>query len=118
MRHQFAACILLAVFISAIVGCATSGRSPMDGWLQIYGEEGQNVKVATKDDYQDYIQKLPAKERQFINGGVSFYKNTLGQHAVLISVPYYGVWRNHVLIYDKDNKRMKTITFNGGRYRS
>jgi hypothetical protein len=113
---RFTFCILLAAFIS--VGCVTHTPDPLADWKPLFGREEEKVDEATKADYQGYIQKLPSKERQFVQGGILLFENGDGKHAVKIEIPYYGVWREHVLIYDKDNKRIKVITYSGGEYRS
>jgi ligand-binding SRPBCC domain-containing protein len=46
------------------------------------------------------------------------YENSAGQHAVKIETPVNGVYWEHVLIYDQNNKRIKTLKYFGGRYRS
>lgn len=71
------------------------------------------------DDYQNYIQKLPPNESSFITKFyIKFFEDGTGQHAVEISIPLNGTWRKHVLIYDKDDKRIKVIKYAGGEYRS
>jgi len=41
-----------------------------------------------------------------------------GQHAVQIEVALNGKWWRHILVYDKNNKRIKTIKYSPGHYRS
>jgi hypothetical protein len=42
----------------------------------------------------------------------------MGQHAVKIEIPLNGAYSEHVLFYDKENKRIKVIVYSGGRYAS
>jgi hypothetical protein len=101
-------------------GCATPAHNPLSGWtggLSLY--QGGHTDGAITTDYQSYIQKLPLQESQFITKfDIKFYEDRTGQHAVEISIPLNGTWRMHVLIYDKDDKRIKVIKYIGGEYRS
>jgi hypothetical protein len=75
-------------------------------------------KVIT-DDYQDYIQKLPPTESKFV-GPIGFSEDGTGRHAV--SVEIFEANKNsswqHVLIYDKENKRIKVIKYGHRKYQS
>ncbi|HTY88684.1 MAG TPA: hypothetical protein VMB80_14550 [Candidatus Acidoferrum sp.] len=103
-------CVLLAGLFW-IVGCATP--DPLAGWKPAFHEPDQ----AITNDYQDYIRKLPPEERKFA-GMIQYYQDGTGQFAIKIEVPLNGVWREHVLIYGKDNKRVKVIKYSAGGYRS
>jgi hypothetical protein len=68
-------------------------------------------------DYKDYIQTLSPEEKKYA-GPIEFFEDGTGQHAVMIMIGINGtVWR-HYLIYDKDNKRIKTIKYASGDYHS
>jgi hypothetical protein len=68
---------------------------------------------AISDDYKDYIQKLSPEERKFM-AYTEFFEDGTGQHAIKITIGLnHTNWR-HVLIYDKDNKRIKTIKYVSG----
>ena len=41
-----------------------------------------------------------------------------GQHAVNILLLLHGTYWNHVLVYDKNDKRTEVIKYVGGYYRS
>lgn len=73
--------------------------------------------TAIEHDYKDYLQKLPPK-RQGAIGAISFYESDTGEHAVTIEI-YEGdksaSWQ-HVLIYDRDNKRVKVVRCRYGNY--
>ena len=58
----------------------------------------------------DYIQKLSQKDRKYV-GPIGFYEDGTGQHAVEIEEALHGTWWFHVLIYDKGDKRIKTIKY-------
>lgn len=94
------------------VGCATP--NPLAGWKVNFDHDLDQTIVK---DYQDYIEKLPPKEKKFAYLNHTF-ENGTGQHAVQIEIPLNGTWWEHVLIYDKDNKRIKTIKYSPGGYRS
>jgi hypothetical protein len=50
--------------------------------------------------------------------GQLFCEDGTGQHAVEISIPLNGKFWKHVLIYDKTNRRVKTVKYSSGRYMS
>lgn len=74
---------------------------------------------AISDDYKDYLQKLPANQKGYI-GPMFFYENEAGEHAVNIQI-FEGnknaSWQ-HVLIYDKNNKRLKVVRYDYVKYES
>jgi len=107
--------VLLAASIW-ICGCATSTPDPLIGFHFSSLNKLHSNKAIT-DDYQDYIQKLPTKEKKYAYLDL-FFEDGTGQHAVKIEIPLNGTWWWHVLIYDKDNKRIKTIKYSPGGYRS
>jgi hypothetical protein len=113
---RFTFCILLAAFVSA-VGCAQKpALDPLAGWQKAYKEEPNQT---VEKDYQDYIQKLSPEEKQNLGPyPATFFKDGTGQHAVRIKIGINGnVWE-HILIYDKDDKRIKTIKYISGGYAS
>ena len=78
---------------------------PLAGRKLIYS--GQLHKIIV-DDLQDYIQKLPPEEKYYVQGyNIRFFENETGDQAVRISIPLDGIWWEHVLIYDKDNKTIR-----------
>jgi hypothetical protein len=112
--------VLMSMFVLGF-GCNTSNTSdtskpipdPLAGWKMDFGQPDSTI---TKD-YQDYIQKLPSEEKRSARAN-GYYENGTGQHAVQIEVALNGTWWNHVLIYDKTNKRIKVIKYSPGKYRS
>jgi hypothetical protein len=94
-----------------VVGCTTT--NPLAGWKPYFHEPDQKVT----SDYQGYIQKLPPEERQFA-GMIQYYEDGMGHIAIEIQVPLNGRCWEHILIYDKDNNRVKTIKYMSGHYRS
>jgi hypothetical protein len=72
---------------------------------------------AIMEDYEDYIQKLPSGERNYAVLG-QYFEDGAGQHAIVIEIALDGTDWAHVLIYDKNNKRIKTIKYIAGHYRS
>lgn len=81
------------------------------------------VPKAIVDDYQNFARGLPThkisdaerSERYFILG-VAYLEDATGQHAIDIIIPLNGTYVHYILIYDKDNKRVKTIRWAGGHY--
>jgi hypothetical protein len=111
---RFSFCILLAAFICT-TGCVgfVHHSDPLAGWHTA----SHNPDQVIENDYNDYIQKLPAKERKYA-GPIEYFEDGTGQHAVLIWIGINGkVWR-HILIYDTGNKRIKTIKYVSGDYAS
>ena len=80
-------------------------------------------KVIT-DDWMDFIKKLPPSKQfpehseSYWIDEVSFYEDGTGQNAVVIQIPLSGTWWKYVLIYDKNNKRTKTIKWESSHYMS
>jgi hypothetical protein len=111
----------LAVYILMMVvicgpGCVspTPVPDPLAGWKVELNHRPDQTIVK---DYQDYIQETLSGKGYFIDeNNIWFFKDGSGQHAIKIEIPLNGVWREHVLIYDKDNKRIKVIKYAGGRY--
>jgi|SRR5450755_1885573 hypothetical protein len=114
-RFGLAFLVLIAAFICGC-GCVAPQPSPdpLAGWRPVF--VGQPDKTIEKD-YQDYIQKLPPDDRKYA-GPIWFFENGTGQHAIKIDVEYGGSMWEHVLIYDKDEKRVKLIKYYNGRYMS
>jgi hypothetical protein len=112
---RFIFCILLAAFVCA-AGCSVPKPvpDPVAGWQKVYNHDPDPTIVK---DYQDYIQKLPPEEKKYV-GVIDWFEDGTGQHAVKIEIGLNGISWVHVLIYDKDNKRIKAIKYSSGSYRS
>ena len=96
-------------------GCAApkSAPDPLAGFYPdaLYTPD---TNKAITNDYKNYIQTLSPDEQKFIPLVCNCYKDETGQHAVEITIGLnHTNWR-HVLIYDKDNKRIKTIKYISG----
>ena len=114
---RFTFCIFLAAFV-CVAGCTTPKHTPnpLEGFKSCPG--GHLDKTIT-DDYQNYIRQLPSQEKSYVQwSDIWFYENKAGQHAVRIEIALDRVTREHVLIYDKDDKRVKVIKYANGRYTS
>lgn len=66
-----------------------------------------------RDDSRDYMQQLPSEERKVAHHTYSF-EDRSGRHAIEIEIPLNGTQEKHILIYDKDNKRIRTIKYSPG----
>lgn len=112
--------VIVALVAVVIFGCrCTTSKpttDPLAGWQLDFSPSGPNDKIIEKD-YGDYIRKLPPKEKTsaIVSG---YYKDGVGQHAVKLQIGVNGTEWIHVLIYDKDNKRIKTIKYSIGHYAS
>jgi hypothetical protein len=83
------------------------------GWQWDFKPEPKAIET----DSQDFIQRLPPKERPYASWG-HYYKDGTGQHAIEIQIALDGTDWVYVLIYDKDNKRVKVYKYVAGNYRS
>jgi hypothetical protein len=90
---------------------------PLAGW-HILGSNLDTNK-AVSDDYHAYINKLPPKEREH-SYIINYFEDGTGRHAVSIGVSIDGLWQGtewwHVLIYDKENERIRVIKYKKGHY--
>jgi hypothetical protein len=114
--HRYISYILLATFV-LVVGCEYKPPpDPLAGWNLDFSPPGPSDKIIEKD-YQDYIQKLSPEEKRNVSP-LHVYKDGTGQHAVDFAVGVNGRYTRHILIYDKDNKRIKVIKYKTGWYQS
>ena len=107
--------VLIAMLVLGF-GCNTSKPDPLAGWQIVHNYAPDPAIVK---DYQDYIQKLPAKDNNYV-GSVFYYEDGTGQHAISMEIFVKGEnasW-HYVLIYDKENKRIKAIRYGYGSYQS
>jgi hypothetical protein len=107
-------CVLFAVFLCGF-GCTTSKPQP-DPLVGFHFSSLVNLNnnKAITDDYRDYFQK---NGKGFV-GSLLYFEDRAGQHAVQIQEGINGTWWVHDLIYDQDNKRIKTVKYKNGGYRS
>ena len=94
-----------------------SHTNPIAGWKILFSRNYDNLNPAIKDDYNAYIKALPSDERNGV-GPIQFFEDGTGQHAVSITMYVNGTDWCHVLIYDKDNKRIKIYKYISGHARS
>ena len=112
---RFTLGILLAACVWAN-GCATRTPDPLAGWYFCSLKDLKSNK-AIDDDYRDYIQNLAPEDRSAA-GPIEYFQDGGGQHAVLIWEGLNGtVWR-HILIYNSENKRVRSIKYASGSYQS
>ncbi len=113
---QFIVCCLLAMFLCGF-GCSSSKPTPdpLAGWQKDYKSRPGDQII--EKDYKAYIQTLSPEEKKYM-GGTNFFEDGTGQHAVRIEVNLNGATWYHVLLYDKDNKRIKVIKYVAGFYMS
>jgi hypothetical protein len=96
-------------------GCNSSNQkpNPLAGW-QI---DFKPPAPAIEKDSKDYMEKLPPEEKKYAGWGNN-YKDGTGQHAVVIEIDLKPNAWYHVLIYDKDDKRLKVIKYIDHQFRS
>jgi len=104
----------LALCMMVISGCSCSAPKPepdpLAGWKV---DLDHDPDQAIEKDYHDYIQKLPPGERERA-GLIHMLEDGTGQHAIMITIGLNGTNWRHVLIYDKNDKRIKTIKYVSG----
>ncbi|HEY1661291.1 MAG TPA: hypothetical protein VGI03_02640 [Verrucomicrobiae bacterium] len=126
---------ILFLAISAMLvlgfGCNTSKPTPdpLTGWtfrgFDDYEPSSERhhyqLDNAITDDYQDFIKTNNLDTMGAITG---FYEDGTGQHAIEFEGMLVGpnsrgeISWHYVLIYNKDNKRVKTTKYNRTRYQS
>ena len=112
-RTRFRFYILLAAF-ACVVGCATP--NPLAGWHSASLDDLRS-NTAITDDCRKYIKGLPSKQKGFV-ASVDYFEDGTGQHAVDVKIGVKGTWWEHVLVYDKANKRIKVIKHKSAGYAS
>jgi hypothetical protein len=114
---QFALHSLLLVWLWTFAGCATSRPDPLVGWKPVFHDN--ELAKSVVDDYWKYFHSLPPNEASLVNKySIEEFEDGTGQHAAKLTIPYSGTWLVYVLIYDRDNIRVKTIRYTNGHYRS
>ena len=109
--------LALALCVMIFSGCSCSAPKPqpdpLAGFHAAYGKSDPSIV----SDYQNYIENLSPEEKRNM-GPTLFFEDGTGQHAIDIVTGISGrLWR-HILIYDKEDKRIKTIKYATGYYRS
>jgi hypothetical protein len=108
----------VALGVMMISGCSLFYPKPthdpligfqIDGLFDPYSNKSNK---AIWGDCQDYMKQ------EKIAGPVTTYKDGTGQHAIEIHVGINGTWWEYVLIYDKNDKRIKAIKYADGHYAS
>lgn len=110
--------LAMAAMLVLGFGCNTSKTTP-DPLADFHWSSLVNLdnNKAITDDYKSYIQTLSPEEQKRA-GPIFYFEDGTGQHAVQIRIGINGTSWEHVLIYDKDNKRIKAIKYVSGRYAS
>lgn len=107
---------LLAAIVCA-VGCVAPKPTPdpLVGWRVLYKGYEHLDKITT--DCHAYINNLPQELKVGV-GPIEYLEDGTGQHAVRIEIAKDGVDWAHVLIYDKNDMRIKVLKYVSGYYRS
>jgi hypothetical protein len=109
----------LALALCAMIfsGCSCSATKSMPDPLAGFHAASKNPGQVITTDYQNYIQTLSAEEKRNV-GPIQFFEDRTGQHAISITIGMNGRYWRHILVYDKDDKRIKTIKYKTGYYQS
>jgi hypothetical protein len=122
---QLALCILIGAIV-CVVGCATQSRNPLAGWtfrslpgwgMNPNGHNNNTLDKAITDDYQSFI----AQNKLSLAGAITgFFEDGTGQHAIEFDTfpPNQNASLTYVLMYSKENKRIKVVKFGYRRYQS
>jgi len=105
--------VLLFVAFAFFVGCASKPTpDPLEGfhWSSLVNLDNNKT---ISDDYRNYIQTLSPDEQKSI-AYIEYFEDGTGQHAVRITIGLNHTNWEHVLIYDKDNKRIKSVKYISG----
>ena len=111
--------IALGLCLMAIFGCSNlrPEPDPLTGFtISSLGKLDSNKAIV--NDYKDYLKKLPPKQQGPCQ--ILFYENEAGQHAVHMEIfegNQNASWQ-HVLIYDKNNNRIKAVRYGYVKYES
>lgn len=110
--------LMLTAMLFLGFGCNTSKPMP-DPLAGFYldGLYNPDSHQAITDDYKSYLQTLSLEERKYA-GPILFYTDGTERHAVQIRIGLNGTSWEHILIYDKDDKRVKATKYISGRYAS
>jgi len=100
-------------------GWRVCGLSPSDPHYWTDPHFGWNLDKAITEDYRSYIQNLSREERlNAYDSNIRLLEDGTGKHAITISIPLSGwwasVWWEHVLVYDTNNMRIKTLKYKSG----
>jgi hypothetical protein len=109
-NHFWFALALCAMIFS---GCSCSAPKPTPDPLAGFHAASKNPNQTIENDYQNYIHTLSPDEQKYL-AYVECFEDGTGQYAVKITIGLNGTNWRHVLIYDKDNKRIKTIKYISG----
>lgn len=88
-----------------------SHTNPIEGWKGIPEEK---MSEAIKTDYQDWRKN----HMKGFDMGTGFFEDETGQHAISIQTGQDGTYWTYVLIYDKNDKRIKTKKWISGHFMS
>ena|SRR5438105_4968807 len=118
--NRFVFWILLALTVCS-TGCYSMRNSPfevlyshfnpVEGWKRL---DKQKPSPAIEKDYHDFINK---KARGFI-GSTGYLEDANGQHAMTIETGQDGTYWTYVLIYDRNDKRIRVKKYISGHYMS
>jgi hypothetical protein len=95
--------VTLARSVTVRLPCLTTNdpaTDPLAGWK----ESGDLPADTVVTDYNEYIEALPAAERPGV-ANVKYYTDDSGRTGVLVIVFVNREPWNHLLVYDKDQRR-------------
>ena len=121
--NRFVFYFLLTVTV-CLTGCFTpmdspvevfySHTNPVEGWKNLQFAKDPNPSPAIDKDYHDFINK---SVRGFILD-TNYLEDGKGQHAITIQAGRDDTYWTYVLIYDRNDKRIKVKKYISGHYMS
>lgn len=110
--------LVLALAAALVCSCSCSRSKPTPDPLAGFHPDvffTPDTNKAITDDYKDYIQKqkLSPEKGEYV-AYIEYFSDGTGQHAVRIAISMGKTDWEHVLIYDKDDKRIATIKYISG----
>ena len=116
IKHLSSSGIFVCAFIVALAfafGCYPSKPTPdpLEGFYVTATMDPDSYK-AIDEDSKNYIQTLSPKEKDM--AGREFFEDDNGRHAVKITYTLNDRNWVHVLIYDKNNHRIKAVKYVSG----
>jgi hypothetical protein len=109
-------CVLLTV-LTLTVGCVT--KDPLRGWKLVgstlWGlRDTLPINKVILNDAHHFVGESAGGDITISR--VYYFEGKSGQHALKLTSMFDTRYWNYVLIYDKDNARVKTIKYSSGRY--
>jgi hypothetical protein len=86
--------------------------NPIEGWKSVNFKE--KPSPAIEKDYHDFLnyERPPG----FVGAIIGYLEDGNGNHAISIEIGNNGTYRTCVLIYDRNDKRIRKVKYISGHY--